>query len=174
MIFLIFFCSTICGCELSHGRFEFVIDDFSELEQSEYITSENLNNYKIKDVIIRPWIKNISDDFTYSIGIYGYSDETAKEKEIYIDELQLCTNEGKELIYIVDCCGPLQYSIENSDANFVARNLCEFSGDIDTLKEYETLYLYLKVRVCTETDSEIKEIEYKIDIVEYLTYQTIT
>ena len=164
----------MCGCKLEHSHFEFIIEDFAELEQDEYTTSDNLSDYEIYGVVIRPWIKNISDDVTYGIGIYGYADRSASEKEITINQLSVCAPSGKELLNLTDYIEPIRYSNESSIACFQANNIAEFTDDVDTIKSYETLYVRLNATVSDKVLSESKDILYKIDIVAYVTHYTIT
>ena len=161
------------SCKLEHSYFDFVLEDFAELREEEYTTSTELQDYTIDDLIIRPWIKE-SPHNVYGIGIYGYTDKQSQKIEIHINSLTLYSKNDVELISISDSNAVFQCLEKDSYTCFAANNVCSFSGDVDTVKDYEVLYLDLDVSVTNGESVETKELKYKIDIVEYLSTFMIT
>jgi hypothetical protein len=163
----------VCGCKLEHSYFEFVLEDFAGLQEEEYTTSTELKEYTISDIVIRPWVKE-SPHNVYGIGIYGYTDKQPQNTELKINSLTLCTNNAVELVSITD--GDIEFQCLENDSYtcFIADNIGDFAGDVDTIKSYDTLYLKLVVSVTDGECVETQEIRYKIKIIEYLSWFMIT
>ncbi len=164
---------TLCGCQLEHARFDFVIEEFENLQTDEYSASEKLDKYKIKDVIIRPWIREVQHG-VYRLNIYGYTNNHEENSEIQIKSVLLYTESGMELINLPEYNTIIAYSKTEKNDCYRADDIGSFTADVETVQKYNTLYLEVEVDLIVDEQVETADLLYKINIMEYLTTYMIT
>ena len=173
ILLLCFVLITLVGVlNLEHSYFDFVPKKFKDIKVDEYTKSSNLSEYSIMGVVFKPTIRETTSGI-YSLTMSGYFDTTTYGMEGKIKSINLRSMSGHVLIFEENINTPITFEVSESNVCY-ARNISSFAGEVETIKNYEELFLDITIEISVGNEACTKCLSYQITIVEYLTNFMVT
>ena len=151
----------MCGCsiKLVDSYKEFWIEERENYDIQDYMESDELEHIRVDNVALVPEIKEINhNEFIIYLGAYSKDDS----KEVVVNSVKLCKDDGSVLYFIEDEENKILYESRIEGQYYGTGNLGSFT--VENVSSNEKMTLIMQVQVSDNKEFYTKSIEYSITI----------